>query len=85
MRLTCKDDFGEGAWADKDYCLDMKAVCKKFKSCSRCPVAKLLDRLCEYEETGFEPEDILKMYRVAIFNTAEITDRLVLKEKENES
>lgn len=76
MRLTRKSSSGGGRWLDKDYCLDMSAVCRKFKYCNNCPIAKLLDRLCEYEETGFEPSDIAKMNRIAILNAADLIDKL---------
>ena len=76
MRLTRKNEFGGGAWSNRDYCLDMEAVCRKFKNCGKCPVAKLLDRLCEYEETGFEPSDIAKMNRIAVLNAADLIDKL---------
>lgn len=76
MKLTCKNEFGGGAWFGRDYCLDMEAVCRKFKNCGKCPVAKLLDRLCEYEETGFEPDDIQKLNRIAMLNASELIAKL---------
>ena len=58
MRLTKITDKGNASWNGHDYCQEMSGWCEQSinKSCERCPVAKLLDRLAEYEETGFEPK-----------------------------
>ena len=87
MRLTRRNEVGVGSWADRDYCADMETVCNKFNGCGNCPVARLIDRLCEYEETGFEPEDINKMYRIALLNAADLVDRIemTLNKKQEEN
>lgn len=76
QRFTRKTEFNSGVWADKDYCLDMKEYCCKVGGCENCIIAKLLDRLCEYEETGFEPKEIMKMYRIALLNTDDLVNKI---------
>lgn len=76
QRLTRKTAYGYGIWASKDYCLDMIEYCSKVGNCKNCIIAKLLDRLCEYEETDFEPKDIMKMYRIALLNANDLIDKI---------
>ena len=43
--------------------LECREVCQRQedKGCKDCPIAKAFDRLAAYEETGMEPEDILRI------------------------
>lgn len=47
-----------------DLCMKMD-FCDEFYMCEGCPVKKLIDRLCEYEETGLTPEQIAEMKKSA--------------------
>lgn len=47
-----------------DLCLKMN-FCDEFDFCEECPVKKIMDRLCEYEDTGLTPEEIMEMKKSA--------------------
>lgn len=47
-----------------DLCWRM-SFCEEFEFCEGCPVGKLINRLCEYEETGLTPNDIEKLKKSA--------------------
>ena len=53
LRRACNDPW--------DYC-GLDSVCKRdcFKP-EPCKIPKLIDRLAAYEDTGLEPEDILRI------------------------
>lgn len=78
MRLTKITDKGNASWNGHDYCREMNDWCEQSinKSCERCPVAKLLDRLAEYEETGFEPKEIKKLEKIALYNADKLIDKI---------
>lgn len=40
-----------------DICLEMD-FCDNFDFCDGCPVGRLINRLCEYEDTGFTPKQV---------------------------
>lgn len=50
-----------------DLCLKMD-FCDEFDFCEGCPVKKIMDRLCEYEDTGLTPEEIFTMKKSANIN-----------------
>lgn len=47
-----------------DLCLKME-FCDEFVFCEGCPVKKIMDRLCEYEDTDLEPKEIVEMKKAA--------------------
>lgn len=50
-----------------DLCMRMD-FCDEFDFCIGCPVKKLIDRLCEYEDTGLTPKQIDKTKKSANIN-----------------
>lgn len=58
-----------------DLCLKMD-FCDEFAFCKGCPVKKIMDRLCEYEDTGLTPEQIDKMKKSANINKCHWKDVL---------
>lgn len=50
-----------------DLCLKMN-FCDEFDFCEGCPVKKIMDRLCEYEDTGLTPEEVFTMKKSANIN-----------------
>lgn len=59
-----------------DLCWRM-SFCEEFDFCEGCPVGKLLNRLCEYEETGLTPNDIEKLKKSADAKTKNQRIRIV--------
>lgn len=47
-----------------DLCTRMK-FCDEFDFCDGCPVKRIMDRLCEYEDTDLEPKEIVEMKKAA--------------------
>lgn len=47
-----------------DLCLKME-FCDEFDFCEGCPVKRIMDRLCEYEDTELEPKEIVEMKKAA--------------------
>lgn len=47
-----------------DLCLKME-FCDEFDFCEGCPVKRMMDRLCEYEDTELEPKEIVEMKKSA--------------------
>lgn len=43
-----------------DLCL-MMSFCDDYDFCEGCPVKKMMDRLCAYEDTGLTPEEIAEL------------------------
>lgn len=43
-----------------DLCMKMD-FCLDYDFCEGCPVKAMIDRLCEYEDTGLTPEEIMKL------------------------
>ena len=43
-----------------DLCMKMD-WCLDYDFCEGCPVRAMIDRLCEYEDTGMTPEEIMKL------------------------
>ncbi len=76
MRLTKRRSEGIAVWHDKNLCEELKNICDSNKSCAYCPVGMLIDRLCEYEDTGFEPDDINNLARIATYNAVDVINRL---------
>ena len=57
-RITRREE-GEASWNGKDYCEDAQDLCENYGfDCSTCPLGMVLERLCQYEDTGIEPEII---------------------------
>ena len=75
MRLTSRIGKGTVVWNNKGYCDEMGDLCKKFK-CEDCPVYILLNRLAEYEDTGFEPKEIEKLEKIALYNADKLIDKI---------
>lgn len=42
-----------------DICMHVD-WCDKYDFCDGCSLKKIIDRLCEYEDTGLSPEEIKK-------------------------
>lgn len=59
-----------------DLCWRM-SFCEEFEFCEGCPVGKLINRLCEYEETGLTPNDIEKLKKSADAKTKNQRIRIV--------
>lgn len=47
-----------------DFCMKMN-FCDDFDFCRNCPVGMMMDRLCEYEDTGLEPQEILELKQIS--------------------
>lgn len=43
-----------------DICATLPILCHDFE-CKECPLGRLIDRLCEYEDTGLMPEEIMEL------------------------
>lgn len=78
MRLTKVTDRGNTSWNGHDHCQEMSGWCEHYlnSDCDKCPVAKLLDRLAEYEETGFEPKEIKKLEKIALYNMDSLIEKI---------
>ena len=78
MRLTKIADKGNALWNGEDYCSGMSDWCENYidGDCDKCPVAKLLDRLAEYEEIGFEPKEIKKLEKIALYNADKLINKI---------
>lgn len=65
-RLTKRSNIAMSVPSENlgDLCMRMD-FCDEFDFCIGCPVKKLMDRLCEYEDTGFTPEQIMEMKKSA--------------------
>lgn len=45
-----------------DFCMMMPVgVYDSYDTCKDCPIGKMIDRLCAYEDTGLEPEEIVTL------------------------
>ena len=56
--------FGNHCWQVKGAGnLECREVCERQgdAGCKTCPIAKALDRLAAYEDTGLEPEEITEL------------------------
>ena len=78
MRLTKITDKGTASWNGQDRCQEMGEWCEHYtkKHCENCPVGILLDRLAEYEEIGFEPKEIKKLEKIALYNTDKLIEKI---------
>lgn len=58
-RLT-ENVRGSAVWAkDYDVCAELEELCNSYDTnCTICPVGRLIDRLCKYEDTGLAPESV---------------------------
>lgn len=43
-----------------DFCMKIP-FCDDYDSCEGCPVRTMIDRLCEYEDTGLTPAEIMEL------------------------
>ena len=43
-----------------DVCMKMP-FCDDYDACKGCAIRKIIDRLCEYEDTGLTPEEIVEL------------------------
>ena len=43
-----------------DLCSKLPWLCHDFE-CNECPLGRIIDRLCEYEDTGLTPSEIVKL------------------------
>lgn len=61
-RLTIREDGTAAPNINTigDVCAILPMLCRDFE-CKECPLGRLIDRLCEYEDTGLTPEEIIKL------------------------
>lgn len=65
-RLTKRTTSGIAVPNGTDICqLISSNLCEHYDFCSGCPVGKMLDRLCTYEDTGLTPEQFLNIKKLA--------------------
>ena len=43
-----------------DFCMKIH-FCDDYDDCEGCPVRAMIDRLCEYEDTGLTPAEIMEL------------------------
>lgn len=68
-RLT-KRTSGEAGWNGEDHCEDAYSLCEAYGfACGVCPLGRVLDRLCEYEDTGLEPKAVKLLVNDYILNS----------------
>ena len=75
MRLTSRIGKGTVVWNNKDYCSEVGDLCEKVKY-EDCPIYILLNRLAEYEDIGFEPKEIKKLEKIALYNADKLIDKI---------
>ena len=51
----------------KSICSASPMFCHDY-SCNECPIGEMINRLCEYEDTGLTPEDIVRGIKKANLN-----------------
>lgn len=57
-RLT-KRRPSEAEWNGENFCENAYSLCEVYDyNCDLCPLDRVLNRLCEYEDTGLEPKTI---------------------------
>lgn len=68
-RLT-KRRPGEAGWNGENFCENAYSLCEVYDyACELCPLDRVLNRLCEYEDTGLEPEAIKLLVNDYILNS----------------
>lgn len=68
-RLTIRES-GDSGWAGGDYCENMPLLCEEYEfSCGACPLGRVLEKLCKYEDTGLEPEAVQVLANEYILNS----------------
>ena len=75
-RLTERWDYGDAHWLGDSEDICELVSCDNYIDCGCCPLNSVLERLCRYEETGFEPDEIGKLASVAIYNAADLIEKL---------
>ena len=63
-RLTDHSAYNGTPMPNKDTIGDpcmMMSFYDDFDFCEGCPVKKMIDRLCSYEDTGLTPEEIIEL------------------------
>ena len=61
-RLTTREDNTPITNPDTlgDVCAMLPVLCHDY-DCIDCPLGKIIDRLCEYEDTGLTPAEIMEL------------------------
>lgn len=68
-RLTTRES-GDSGWNGGDYCENMPLLCEEHEfSCGMCPIGRVLEKLCKYEDTGLEPEAVQVLANEYIINS----------------
>lgn len=68
-RLTTRE-HGDSGWAGGDYCEKVPLLCEAYEfSCGACPLGRVLEKLCKYEDTGLEPEAVQVLANEYILNS----------------
>lgn len=75
-RLTERWYDGDAHWAEGSENICELVSYGDCSDCDCCPLNAVLERLCRYEETGFEPDEINKLASIAIYNAADLIEKL---------
>ena len=63
-RLTTRDEHGTSIPNHNtigEICNNFMSICDDYDLCEGCPIGKLIDQLCAYEDTGLTPEEIVQL------------------------
>jgi hypothetical protein len=63
-----------------DICLEMD-FCDNFDFCAGCPIGRLINQLCEYEDTGLTPKQIENFKKIRKLSKCEPTHGVVVSQR----
>ncbi len=63
-----------------DICLEMD-FCDNFDFCAGCPIGRLINLLCEYEDTGLTPKQIENLKKIHKLSKCEPTDGVFVSQR----